>query len=181
MSLSSDHKTTILNAIRDIQDYPKPGILFKDITTLLNNPEAMKVLLDHLEARYCEMEIDYIAGAESRGFLFGMPLADRLNVGFVPIRKPGKLPSTTISEKYSLEYGFDEVQMHIDAFCGNKGARVLFIDDLIATGGTANASINLINKAGGECIEACFIIELLFLKGRDVIENAPVYSVLEID
>lgn len=178
--MSTEDKKIVLDAIRDVPDFPKAGIVFKDITTLLNNPVAMKTLVDHLESHYKDMKIDYIAGAESRGFLFGVPLADRLGVGFVPIRKPGKLPYTTISEKYALEYGTDEVQIHIDAF-PKENARVLFIDDLIATGGTAKASVSLINKAGATCIEACFIMNLTFLKGTEIIQQStPTYSVLDI-
>jgi adenine phosphoribosyltransferase len=180
MTMNENDKKIILDSIRDVPDFPKAGIVFKDITTLLNNPSAMSLLIDHLEARYKTMNIDYIAGAESRGFLFGVPLADRLNLGFVPIRKPGKLPYTTISEKYALEYGTDEVQIHIDAF-PKENARVLFIDDLIATGGTAKASVSLINKAGATCVEACFIMQLGFLNGTALIEEStPVYSVLDI-
>lgn len=181
MSLSEREKKQILESIRDIPDFPKPGIVFKDITTLLNNPKAFGMLMDHLESHYKDAEIDYIAGAESRGFIFGAPLADRLGAGFVPIRKPGKLPFTTIAEKYSLEYGFDEVEIHIDAFAGKENAKVLFIDDLIATGGTANASISLIKKAGAVDVQACFIINLAFLNGTDRLQEASdVYCVLDI-
>ena len=127
------------------------------------------------------MDIDYVAGIDSRGFIFGAALADRLHKGFVPIRKAGKLPYTTISEKYSLEYGFDEVEIHIDAFGDIKNAKVLLIDDLIATGGTAVAAANLINKAGAKCVEACMLINLEFLDGKKKIEAiTPVYSVLDI-
>jgi len=181
MVLTETKKKILLDSIRDVKDFPKAGIVFKDITTLLNNPKAFRLLMDHLEERYKGQGIDFVAGAESRGFIFGTPLADRIGAGFVPIRKPGKLPYTTISEKYALEYGFDEVEMHIDAFGGIQNPKVLFIDDLIATGGTANASINLIKKAGAGSVEACFVIKLGFLDGTAKIE-APcdVYSVLEI-
>jgi adenine phosphoribosyltransferase len=177
-TLSTEEKKTLLDSIRDVKDFPKEGIVFKDITTLLNNPQAYKLLMDHLEERYKEFNLDYIAGIDSRGFIFGSALADRLGVGFVPVRKAGKLPSTTIGEKYALEYGFDEVEIHLDAF-GGKDARVLLIDDLIATGGTAKASANLINKSGATCVEACFIINLTFLNGTDKLD-VPVYSVLDI-
>lgn len=181
MVLADTEKQLILDSIRDVNDFPKPGIVFKDITTLLNNAKAFNLLMDHLEECYKGKGIDFIAGAESRGFIFGTPLADRIGAGFVPIRKPGKLPYTTISEKYSLEYGFDEVEMHIDAFRGVEKPNVLFIDDLIATGGTANASINLIKKAGAGNVEACFIIKLGFLNGTEKLDPAcDVYSVLEI-
>jgi len=185
MTLSSEEKAIILNSIRDIPDFPKPGIIFKDITTLLNNPKAYGTLMSYLEKRYSSYDLDYVAGIDARGFIFGAALADRLGVGFVPVRKKGKLPYTTVSEKYSLEYGFDEVEIHIDAFgesgqCNGNPAKVLLIDDLIATGGTAKAAANLINKVGAECVEACFIMELMFLKGREGFDM-PVYSVLQID
>lgn len=182
MALKKEDKQFLFDAIRDIPDFPKPGILFKDITTLLNNPKASGLLMAHLIHRYKDAGIDFIAGAESRGFLFGAPLAHALGVGFVPIRKPGKLPYTTVSEKYALEYGFDEVQIHIDAFAGVRNPKVLFIDDLIATGGTAEASIKLIDKIGAQCVEACFIIDLTFLEGKKRIEKlTEFYSVLQVD
>ena len=183
MTLTTEEKQIILNSIRDIPDFPKPGIIFKDITTLVSNPEALNTLMTHLEERYKGYELDYIAGIDARGFIFGSILADRLGLGFVTIRKKGKLPYTTVAEKYSLEYGFDEVEVHIDAFGdaeATQNAKVLLIDDLVATGGTAVAAANLINKVGATCVEACFILELGFLNGREGID-APVYSVLEID
>lgn len=186
MSLSQEEKHIILNSIRDIPDFPKPGIIFKDITTLLNNPTALNTLMDHLTNRYLGYELDYIAGIDARGFIFGSILADRLGVGFVPVRKKGKLPYTTVAEKYTLEYGFDEVEVHIDAFGHNgcdasgKQSKVLLIDDLIATGGTAKAAANLIDKVGAECVEACFILELGFLNGKEGF-SSDVYSVLQID
>lgn len=181
--LSEADKTYLSNSIREIEDFPKPGIKFKDITTLLGDAKAFHLLMDHLVERYSEVEIDYIAGIESRGFIFGSALAARLRTRFVPIRKPGKLPYTTISEKYSLEYGVDAVSIHIDAFstAGKAKPKVLLIDDLIATGGTATAAVNLINKAGAECIEACFVINLTFLQGDlDIKKTTSVYSVLEV-
>ena len=180
MSLTTAEKEIILSSIRDIPDFPKPGIIFKDSTTLLGNSKAFNTLMDHLTNRYLGYDLDYIAGIDARGFIFGSILADRLGVGFVPVRKQGKLPYTTVSEKYSLEYGFDEVEIHIDAFGEEKGAKVLLIDDLIATGGTAKAAANLIDKVGAHCVEACFIMELSFLNGRDGF-NSEVYSVLQID
>ncbi len=183
MTLTPEEKEIILNSIRDIPDFPKPGIIFKDITTLLSNPKALDTLMTHLEKRYKGYDLNYIAGIDARGFIFGSILADRLGLGFVTVRKKGKLPYTTVAEKYSLEYGFDEVEIHIDAFGdteATKDAKVLLIDDLIATGGTAVAAANLINKVGAVCVEACFIMELGFLNGREGID-APVYSVLKID
>ncbi len=182
-TLDAETKQQILDSIRTIPDFPKPGIQFKDITTLLGNPKAFTLLMDHLEARYSDYTLDYVAGIDARGFIFGSILADRLGVGFVPVRKKGKLPYTTVSEKYSLEYGFDEVEIHIDAFGHNgcqpdgRSSRVLLIDDLIATGGTAVAASRLIENVGATCVEACFIMELAFLNGREGIQ-APVYSVL---
>ncbi len=182
--LSGEDREKILSSIRTIPDFPKPGIQFKDISTLLNDHESLNLLMSHLEERYSSYDLDYIAGIDARGFIFGSILADRLKIGFVPIRKKGKLPYTTVSEKYSLEYGFDEVEIHIDAFgedglCNARPARVLLIDDLIATGGTAAAASRLINKVGAQCVESCFIIELLFLNGKSSIDS-PVYSVLPI-
>jgi len=164
--------------IRTIPDFPKKGIMFKDITTLLNDADAFKELIDFLKQRYSTKNIDFVAGIESRGFIFGSALAYALGVGFVPVRKKGKLPYTTISEKYALEYGFDEVEIHIDAFKNKENAKVLLIDDLIATGGTAAAAVNLIKKVGAEVVEACFIIELKDLNGRSKID-APIYSIIQ--
>lgn len=177
--LKDENRTIIVNAIREIPDFPQPGIIFKDITTILNEAEAFGLLMDHLKERYEDENLDFIAGIDARGFIFGAALARDLGIGFVPIRKKGKLPYTTISEKYSLEYGFDEVEIHIDAFRGIKNPRVLLIDDLIATGGTAFAAANLIKKSGGICVESCFIMSLDFLGGSKRLEQlSPVYSVL---
>ncbi|WP_457606756.1 adenine phosphoribosyltransferase [Nitratifractor sp.] len=183
-TFSPEQREKILESIRTIPDFPKPGIQFKDITTLLNNPDAFKTLMEHLEERYRDRQIDYVAGIDARGFIFGSVLADRLGIGFVPVRKKGKLPSTTVAEKYALEYGFDEVEIHIDAFgdpnaCRETPARVLLVDDLLATGGTASAAARLIDKVGADCVEACFILELGFLNGREKME-VPVYSVIEL-
>ena len=183
MTLGSRDREFLLNSIRDVEDFPKPGIVFKDITTLLNNKEAFSLLMNHLYERYKDKDIDFVAGIESRGFIFGAALAQMLGCGFVPIRKKGKLPYTTISEKYSLEYGFDEVEIHIDAFEkeDKSKAKVLLIDDLIATGGTAEAAVKLIKAAEAECIEACFLINLTFLNGVKLLEDkTEVYSVLEV-
>ncbi|PID47250.1 MAG: adenine phosphoribosyltransferase [Proteobacteria bacterium] len=180
-TLSKAQKQSLLASIRDIPDYPKPGILFKDITTLLNDAKQFNFLMEHLADFYKDKDIDFIAGIESRGFIFGSALSVMLELPFVPIRKPGKLPFTTVSEKYSLEYGFDEVEIHIDALKSKERKNVLLIDDLIATGGTAKASVSLINKIGGNCIGACFIINLLALQGaKDIEKLTNVYSVLEV-
>ena len=182
MTLSATERKIIENSIRDIKDFPKPGIVFKDITTLLNNKEAYGVLMNHLYQRYKEYNLDYIAGIDARGFIFGAALAQMLRLGFVPIRKKGKLPYTTISEKYALEYGIDEIEVHIDAFGEKKGAKVLIIDDLIATGGTANAAATLVNQTGANCVECCFIISLTFLDGiKKLEEKTDVYSIIEVN
>ena len=182
MTLNQAQRSIIEGAVRDIPDFPKPGIVFKDITTILNNAEAYKTLQDHLRDRYKSYDLDYIAGIDARGFIFGAALARDLGVGFVPIRKKGKLPYTTVSEKYVLEYGIDEVEIHIDAFEGKENARVLLIDDLIATGGTAVAAASLISQVGAECVESCFIMGLTFLDGIEKLEEkSPVYSVIEVN
>jgi len=186
-TISTKNRKIILDSIRDIHDFPKPGIIFKDISTLLSNPEALNTLMSHLQERYENYSLDYIAGIDARGFIFGSILADRLGLGFVTVRKKGKLPYITIAEKYELEYGSSEIEVHIDAFgengcCHNTGkpSKVLLIDDLIATGGTASAAANLIEKVGARCVEVCFIMELDFLQGRKNV-SAPVYSVLHIE
>jgi len=181
MTLTTDEKDILNRAIRDIPDFPEPGIVFKDISTLLNNSEAYGLLMDHLHRRYKNYDLNFIAGIDARGFIFGAALAQMLGIGFVPIRKKGKLPYTTVSEKYVLEYGVDEVEIHIDAFRGVEKARVLLIDDLIATGGTAYAAANLIDKSGGDCIEACFILGLDFLQGQQKLQSiTDVYTVIGV-
>ncbi len=181
MTLTTEQHTIIAGAIRDIPDFPQPGILFKDITTLLNDKKAFATLMQHLSDRYRGYDLDFVAGIDARGFIFGAALAQMLGVGFVPIRKKGKLPYTTVSEKYALEYGVDEVEMHIDAFRGIKDARVLLIDDLIATGGTAYAACNLIDKSGGRCVEACFVLGLEFLPGKAKLSTlTDVYTVIGV-
>lgn len=150
--------------IRDIPDFPKPGILFKDITTLLKEPVAFHAAIDALIDRYRHERLDTIAAVESRGFIFGAPLAYALNIGFVPVRKVGKLPADTINEEYALEYGTATIELHRDAF--EPGARVLIVDDLLATGGTIRATCNLIEKAGATVAGLAFLVELTFLEGR---------------
>lgn len=182
MTLSMDDKQFLLASIRDIPDFPKPGIVFKDITTLLANKDAFALLMEHLHERYSGYGLTHIAGIDARGFIFGAALAVKLGIGFVPIRKKGKLPYTTVSEKYSLEYGVDEVEIHIDAFAGSENPKVLLIDDLIATGGTAYAAASLINKVGAECVEACFVMGLDFLSGQSRLrELVEVYTVIGVD
>lgn len=182
MTLSIHEKSFLIESIRDIPDFPKPGIVFKDITTLLANKEAYNLLMRHLAERYAAYNLTHVAGIDARGFIFGAALAQMLGVGFVPIRKKGKLPYTTVSEKYSLEYGVDEVEIHIDAFSSVENPKVLLIDDLIATGGTAYAAASLINKVGAECVEACFIMGLDFLSGQSKLrELVEVYTVIGVD
>lgn len=182
MQLSTTERKIIEEAIRDIKDFPKPGIVFKDITTLLNDAKAFGVLMNHLYHKYKDQKLDFIAGIDARGFIFGASLAQMLGIGFVPIRKKGKLPYTTISEKYSLEYGVDEIEVHLDAFSKIPHARVLLVDDLIATGGTACAAAKLINQAGAECLEACFIMNLTFLDGHKKLQELTnVYSLIEVN
>lgn len=154
----------IKKAIRDVPDFPKKGILFRDITTAIKDPVVMKKMIDCIVEEFKDDKIDYVAGIESRGFIFGMPVAYALNCGFVPIRKPNKLPCVTYSVEYELEYGKDRIEMHKDAI--EKGKRVLVIDDLLATGGTAAAACELVQKAG-VLAGVAFVIELSDLKGRE--------------
>ncbi|MEE0496463.1 MAG: adenine phosphoribosyltransferase [Cyanobacteriota bacterium] len=151
--------------IRAVPDFPKKGIIFRDITTGLKDAETLQVMIDYLCDQYKDCKIDYIAGIESRGFIFGMPMAYKLNCGFIPVRKPNKLPAETIKESYDLEYGSDSIEIHADAI--EKGANVLVVDDLLATGGTAQAACKLVKKAGGNLVGAAFLIELEALNGRD--------------
>jgi adenine phosphoribosyltransferase len=163
--------------IRDIPDFPKEGILFRDITTLLQNPKGFGLVIDQLTTLYQNESIDYIAGIESRGFIFGTPLAHRLSVGFVPIRKPGKLPFTTHSAEYDLEYGTDCLEIHQDAF--HSGSRVLLVDDLLATGGTAAAATQLISATGATLVGIAFVIELTALAGREKLPNLSIQSLIQ--
>jgi 5'-methylthioadenosine phosphorylase len=167
------------NSIRTIPNFPKPGIMFRDITTLLKDRESLKKLIDILYERYKDYDIDIVAGIESRGFIIAGMLADRLNAGLILIRKPGKLPAETISESYQLEYGTDSVEIHKDAIA--KGQKVLLMDDLIATGGTALASCKLIENLGGQVIECCFPMELSYLKGREKLSRYPVFSLIKFE
>lgn len=163
--------------IRDIPDFPKPGILFRDITTPLNNPDGLRVTIDRLADCCADLDVQYIAGMESRGFIFGTTLAYRLGVGFIPVRKPGKLPAPTFSGEYQLEYGSDRLEMHQDAV--SPGGRVLIVDDLIATGGTAAATAKLIEQAEAELVGFAFVIELTFLQGRKQLPDVPIHSLVQ--
>lgn len=155
----------VKNKIRDVVDFPKPGIIFRDITTALKEPETLKVMIDYLCEQFKDVKIDYIAGIESRGFIFGMPMAYKLGAGFVPIRKPNKLPAETYSQEYELEYGTDKIEVHKDAF--HQGSNVLIVDDLLATGGTAEAACKLVKKTGANLVGMAFLIELEALNGRE--------------
>lgn len=179
--LDENGKKILLNSLRFVKDYPKAGINFIDITTLYNHKIAFNLLMEHLEQRYKLYNLDYIAGIEARGFVVAAALASRLNIGFVPIRKKGKLPSTTVCEKYELEYGFDEVELHLDAFNNETNANVLLMDDIIVSGGTAVASANLIKKLNVNLVEICFAINLNILDGVEKLNKiAPVYCVTEV-
>ncbi len=165
--------------IRNVKDFPKPGIMFRDITTLLKNPEAFNYTLAQLLEFAKAKKINKVVGIESRGFIFGSLLAHKLNCGFIPVRKPGKLPAEKVSISYSLEYGEDTLEIHKDAI--QKGDRVLVHDDLLATGGTMNAVCQLIEKLGGEIVQVSFIVELSFLNGREKLNSYDVRSIVNYE
>ena len=167
----------IKNSIRNVPDFPKPGIQFKDITTLLQDKNAFKEAIEAFYIAFKDKEIDVIVGIESRGFIFAAPLALRMGCRFVLARKPGKLPSETIAEEYELEYGTDAIEMHTDAI--NKGDKVLIVDDLLATGGTAKATGSVIKKLQGEILSYAFLIILKGLKGDELLKPVPVFNILE--
>ena len=167
---------SIKSKIRTVPHWPKEGIMFKDITTLL---KGFKETIDILYKRYKDKEIDKVIAIESRGFIFGAPLAYLLGCGFVPIRKPGKLPAECESEEYTLEYGKDKIEVHKDAI--NQGDKILIVDDLIATAGTADAARKLVKKLGGTIVECAFIVELTDLKGRDKLKGENIYSMVEFE
>jgi adenine phosphoribosyltransferase len=163
--------------IRHVPDFPKPGILFYDVTTLLQDGEGFRLAVDEMSAPYREAGVDMVVGIESRGFIFGSAIADRLRTGFAPVRKPGKLPSTTRRASYSLEYGTDALEIHADAV--QPGQRVLVVDDLLATGGTAAATVRLVRDLGAEVLGVQVLIELVDLKGRDRLKDERVEAVLQ--
>jgi len=171
----------IKKLIRTIPDFPKPGIMFRDVTTLFQDPEGFRTVIDILRDRYADQEIDAVVGVESRGFIVGAPLALALGCAFIPMRKPGKLPSATHSETYELEYGTDELHIHIDAI--QPGERVLIVDDLLATGGTARAAARLVRRCEGFIVEAAFIVDLPDLLGHEKLENdgVPVFAICEFE
>ncbi|MEW6535440.1 MAG: adenine phosphoribosyltransferase [Candidatus Auribacterota bacterium] len=168
--------SSLSDYIRDIPDFPKKGIIFKDITPLLKSHQAFSTVMNTLYELYKNKKIDYVAGIESRGFIIGSALANKLGAGFVPIRKKGKLPYKTISLTYDLEYGSDTIEIHEDAFA--PGDRVLLVDDLIATGGTLKAAAELIGKLDANLIDIAVVVELCFLKGRETLGSYPLYSLL---
>jgi adenine phosphoribosyltransferase len=163
--------------IRDVPDFPKEGILFKDITTLIKEPRAFKEVIDRLADHYAGQEIDLVVAVEARGYIFGAPIAYMLGAGFVPVRKEGKLPAETVREEYELEYGTDSVEMHRDAI--QPGQKVLIVDDLIATGGSAAATARLVERLGGEVVSIAFLIELTFLNGVEKLKDYDVFTMIE--
>ena len=175
--MSEQERSSVIKAaIRDVVDFPKPGIVFKDITPLLADPRAFNLCLDLFAERFDGEAFDAIAGIESRGFIFGAALASRMRRAFVPVRKPGKLPAETVRVSYELEYGSDSIEIHKDAI--KPGERVLVVDDLLATGGTAAATAELISLVGGEVIAVAFVVELSFLAGRARLKDVPVFSLV---
>ena len=178
--MSDDPRLALIRAtLRDVPDFPKPGIVFKDIHPLLQDGATFRLVLELLEEQARALRVDRIVGIESRGFLFGAPLADRLRVGLSLVRKPKKLPFRTVSETYELEYGRDTIEMHVDAV--KPGERVLIVDDLLATGGTARAAANLVTRLGGELAGCLFVVELAFLQGRRRFEGVPMHALITVD
>jgi adenine phosphoribosyltransferase len=167
------------NSIRSIPDFPKPGITFRDITTLMGNDRAFAEANKRLYEHYKNANIDKVVGIDARGFIFGAVLAQNLKVGFIPVRKKGKLPFKTISKKYDLEYGNAELELHCDAI--KQGERVVVVDDLIATGGTVAAAISLVEQLGGVVVECAFVVELPELKGRETLSNYKVFALIEFE
>jgi len=167
------------NTIRSIPGWPIKGVIFRDLTTLMQNPDAFRESCDIFHERYKDMNIDKIVGIDARGFVFGAVLAYKLGIGFVPVRKKGKLPWKTIQKTYSLEYGEDTLEIHEDAI--EKGENIIIIDDLIATGGTIGATVQLVRKLGGDIIECAFVVELPDLKGRSQIQDCKVFVITEFE
>ena len=174
--MAAEESAELEKYIRDIPDFPKPGVVFKDLTPLLADPDALRLAVLAMARPFQGTQIDSVVGTEARGFIFGTPVALELGVGFIPARKPGKLPHDTFEASYELEYGTDRVEMHVDAL--KPGARVLIVDDLIATGGTARAALDLVTQAEASVIGCTFLIELAFLKGREALGIEPCHSVI---
>lgn len=171
--------TKLRELIRDVPDFPKPGILFKDITPLLADPAGLSLAVEYLTQPFRNVDVDLVVGAESRGFIFGTAVARNLSAGFVPVRKPGRLPAETASQEYALEYGTDRLEIHCDAI--KPGQRVLLVDDLLATGGTMEACCQLVTSLGGKIQGIAILIELSFLKGRERIKDYPIHTILTYD
>ena len=165
--------------LRDVPNFPKPGIVFKDITPILASPAALSLAVEFLTQPFRDQSVDIVVGAESRGFIFGTAVARNLSAGFVPIRKPGRLPCKTHRAEYKLEYGTDALEIHVDAI--RPGMRVVMMDDLLATGGTMAACCELVRSLRGEIVGAAFLVELCFLHGRDKLRDIPVYSVIRVE
>lgn len=163
--------------IRDIPDFPQEGVLFRDITPVLQNAEALKEAVNQFCQQLADVEFDYVLGPESRGFIFGVPVAYAMGKGFIPVRKPGKLPCKVIAKKYDLEYGSNTLEMHADAL--KPGDKVVVVDDLIATGGTTKAICELVEEAGAEIVSLNFFIELKALNGRELLKNYPIQSIIQ--
>ncbi len=168
------HAMELANYIRDVVDFPQPGVTYKDITPLLGNPAAFKAAVGQLSSTLVQLGVQKVVGIESRGFILGASLAERLEAGFVPVRKKGKLPFQTLQQEYTLEYGTDCLEIHQDAIL--PGEKVVVHDDVLATGGTAAAACNLVQRLGGEIVQVSFLVELSFLKGREKIAQYPIFS-----
>ncbi|MFQ5905983.1 MAG: adenine phosphoribosyltransferase [bacterium] len=172
-----DKVAWLKSLIRDVPGFPKKGIVFRDITTLLKEKDAFREIVDCIADQYQDRKVDLVASVDARGFIIGAAVAYRLGAGMVPLRKPGKLPSSTLQCEYELEYGTDRIEIHEDSI--NKGQRVLVIDDLLATGGTAKATCELVKRLGGELVGAAFLVELTYLKGREKLKDCPVFSLIQ--
>ena len=175
--MKNQDKEVIEKLIRAIPDFPEKGIIFRDITTALKDKRGLEIIIGDFTERYKDKGIDYVLGADARGFIFGAAIAYNTGAGFVPARKPGKLPAETVSVEYELEYGTNRIEVHKDAF--GKGVKVLIVDDLLATGGTAGAMVKLVEELGAEVYELAFLIELKELNGRESLKKYPVYSQLQ--
>jgi adenine phosphoribosyltransferase len=169
----------LASLVRDVPDFPVEGILFKDITTLIRDADAFREVIDQMTEHYADIDVDLVVAIEARGYILGAPLAYALGAGFVPVRKPGKLPAGTISESYTLEYGTNTLEIHEDAI--KPGQWVLVVDDLLATGGSARATVNLVERLGGKVAGVAFMIELDFLHGRDILEGYDILSLIHYD
>ncbi len=174
--MNKKEKEFVKNLVRSVKNFPEKGVIFRDITTALKNKEGLQIIIKDLTERYKDKGIDYVVGADARGFIFGAAIAYNIGAGFVPARKPGKLPAEVESVEYSLEYGKNSIEIHKDAF--SKGDRILIVDDLLATGGTAKAMVQLVEKLGAKVVELAFMIELADLKGRELLDGYEVYSQL---